>query len=127
MVKNKVYLTPFIEVPRVEKFCWYSSEMLVIFYVCCVVAQFRHCAKSGEAESSIPDCVIGIFNLHNPSGCTMALGVDSAFKRNGYEEYFLVGKGGQCVGLTTLPSSCADYLEIWEPQHPETLRACPGL
>jgi len=27
------------------------------------------------------------------------------------------GKGGWCVGLTTLPPSCADCLEIWEP-HP---------
>jgi len=25
------------------------------------------------------------------------------------------GKGGRCVGLTTLPPSCADFLEIWEP------------
>jgi len=37
------------------------------------------------------------------------------------------GKGGQCVGLTTLPPSCADCLEIWAPQPPGTLRACPGL
>jgi hypothetical protein len=29
--------------------------------------------------------------------------------------------------LTTLPPSCADYLEIWEPQPPGTFRACPGL
>ena len=36
-------------------------------------------------------------------------------------------KEGQCVGLTTLPPSCAEYLEIWEPQPPGTLRACPGL
>jgi len=36
------------------------------------------------------------------------------------------GKGGRCVGLTTLPPSCADCLEIWEPQFPGTLRACPG-
>jgi len=34
------------------------------------------------------------------------------------------GKGGRCVGLTTLPPSCADWLEIWEPQTPGTLRAC---
>jgi len=40
---------------------------------------------------------------------------------------FLGGKGGQCVGLTTLPPSRADCLEIWEPQPPGTLRACPGL
>jgi hypothetical protein len=25
------------------------------------------------------------------------------------------GKGSRCVGLTTLPHSCADCLEIWEP------------
>jgi hypothetical protein len=37
------------------------------------------------------------------------------------------GKGGRCVGLTTLPPSCADCLEIWEPQPPGTLRACPGV
>jgi hypothetical protein len=28
------------------------------------------------------------------------------------------------VGLTTLPPSCADCLEVWEPQPPGTLRAC---
>jgi len=38
-----------------------------------------------------------------------------------------VVKGDQCVGPTTLPPSCADCLEIWEPQPPGTLRACPGL
>jgi hypothetical protein len=37
------------------------------------------------------------------------------------------GKGGQYIGLTTLPPSCADGLEIWEPQPPGTLGACPGL
>jgi len=48
--------------------------------------------------------------------------------RNEYQEYFLGGgKGGRCVGLTTLPSSCADYLEIWEPRPPVTVMACPGL
>jgi len=54
-------------------------------------------------------------------------GVDSASNRNEYQEYFLWGKGGRWVGLTTLPTSCADCLEIWEPQTPGTLRACPGL
>jgi hypothetical protein len=37
------------------------------------------------------------------------------------------GKDGRCTGLTTLPPSCADCLEIWEPQTPGTLRACPAL
>jgi hypothetical protein len=36
-------------------------------------------------------------------------------------------KGGRCLGLTTLPPSCADYLEVWEPEPPWTLGACPGL
>jgi len=55
-------------------------------------------------------------------------GVDSTPNRNEYQQYFLRegGKGGRCVGLTTLPYSCADCLEIWEPQRPGTLRACPG-
>jgi hypothetical protein len=37
------------------------------------------------------------------------------------------GKSGRCVGLATLPPSCADFLKIWEPQHPGTLRAYQGL
>ena len=37
------------------------------------------------------------------------------------------GKGGWCVRLTTLQPSCAECLEIWEPQPPGTLRACPGI
>ena len=36
-------------------------------------------------------------------------------------------KGSRCAGLTTVPPSSADCLEIWEPQPPGTLRACPGL
>jgi len=35
---------------------------------------------------------------------------------------FPVGKG-----MTTLRPSCANCLEIWKPQNPGTLRACPGL
>jgi len=51
----------------------------------------------------------------------------SASNINEYQEYFLWGKGGRCVGLTTLSHSCAKCLEIWEPQPPGTLRACQGL
>jgi len=45
----------------------------------------------------------------------MALGLTEPLNRNEYQERFLGGKGGQCVGLTTLPTLCADCLEIWEP------------
>jgi hypothetical protein len=67
-------------------------------------------------------------------------GVDSASNRNQYQEfyvvftvveqyqeYFLRGKGGRCVGLTTVPPSWADCLEIWEPQPPGTFRLVMGL
>ena len=40
--------------------------------------------------------------------------VDSASNRNEYQEYFLGGKGGRCVGLTTLPPLCAST--SWNPQ-----------
>ena len=54
-------------------------------------------------------------------------GVDSVSKRNEYQEYFLGGKGGRCVRLTTLPHSYADRLKIWVVQPSGTLRAFPGL
>jgi hypothetical protein len=38
------------------------------------VAQWlSHCATNLKVAGSIPDGVIGIFHLHNPSGRTMAL------------------------------------------------------
>jgi hypothetical protein len=46
--------------------------------------------------------------------------------RNEYEEYFLTGKGGRCAGLT-LPPSCADRHEIWEPEPPGTKGAFARL
>ena len=53
--------------------------------------------------------------------------VDQTSNRNNYQGYFLVGKGGRCLGLTTLPPSYADCFYIWESQTPGTLKACPGL
>ena len=38
--------------------------------------------------------------------------IDSVSNRNEYRECFLGGKGGRRVGLTTLPTSCADISEI---------------
>jgi hypothetical protein len=92
---------------------------------CCV--WLRHCATSRKVASSIPKGVIGIFHWHNPSGCTMALGLTQPLNRNEYQEYFMGGKGSQYVELTTLPPSCADCLEKWEPQPPGTLRVCTGI
>jgi hypothetical protein len=44
----------------------------------------------------------------------MALGLTQPLTRNEYQEYFLGGEGGRGVGLTTLPPSYADCLEIWK-------------
>jgi len=77
-----------------------------------------------KVAGSIPDGVIGIFHLHNTSGRTMALEMTQPLE---YQEYFLGCKGARCVRLTTLPPSCADFLEIWKPHTPRKLRASPGL
>ena len=87
----------------------------------------RHFATSRKVGGSFPDGVIGNFRWQNPSGRTMALVVDSASNRNECQEYFLVAKGNRRVQPTTLPPPYADCFEIWEPQPPGTLRACPGL
>jgi hypothetical protein len=85
----------------------------------------RQCTTSRKVVVSIPDGV-RIFHWHNPSGLTVALG-STVSNGNEYQVYYLEGKCGRCVGLTNLPPSCADCLEIWEPQTSGTLRACPGL
>jgi len=68
-----------------------------------------------KAVVSIPDGFIAIFQRRNPSGRTMALGLTQLLTKNGHQEYFLRGEGGRCERLTTLPPSCADCHEIWEP------------
>ena len=87
----------------------------------------RHCATSRKVAGSIPDGVIGIFYCQNPSCPHYGTGVDLTSNRNEYQEYFLEFKGGRCEGLTTLPPSCADFIEIWESQTHGKLRACSGL
>jgi hypothetical protein len=50
-----------------------------------------------------------------------------ASNRNEYHKCCLGGKGGRCVGMTNLPPSCADCLEIWVTQTPWTCMVCSGL
>ena len=86
----------------------------------------RHCATSRKVTGSISDGVIEILHWYNPSCLTMP-GVDSASNINEYQEFYLGGKGGQSLWLTTWPLSGAECLEIWEPQPPENLRAFPWI
>ena len=53
--------------------------------------------------------------------------VVSGSNRNEYQEYFPGGEGGCCIRIITLPPSCAECHEVWEPQPSRTLTACPGL
>jgi len=87
----------------------------------------RHCATSRKVAGSVPDGVNGIFQWHNYSGRTMALGPTQPLTEMSTKNISLGGKGCRCVGLTTLPPSCADFLEMWEPQPTITLRSCRGL
>jgi hypothetical protein len=87
----------------------------------------RHWCTSRKVAVSI---LIVIGNLRNPSGSQYGPGFDTAPSRNEYQAYLLGGgggKGGRCVGLSTLLLSCAYFHEIWEPQPPGTLSACPDL
>ena len=71
-----------------------------------------------QVAGSIPDGVIGIFHWHNPSGSTVAPGLDLASNRNEYQEYFLGGKGGRCLWLTTFMCQLSWNLRVsafWNP------------
>ena len=46
---------------------------------------------------------------------------------NEYQEYSLGGKGCRCVGLTALPPSCADCIEILGALTPGAQKVCPNL
>ena len=59
------------------------------------------CATNRKVAGSIPAGVIGFFIDIKSFRSHYGPGVDSASNRNGYQEYFLRGKGGRCVRLTT--------------------------
>jgi len=95
-----------------------------------LVQRFDHGTSIGprggaesKFEGSIPDGVIRIFYWRNPSGRTMALrSIQPLMKW--IPGIFPEDKRGRCVGLIPLPPSCAEYLEIWEPQPPGILLPC---
>jgi len=94
------------------------------------VAQWlRCCATIRNVAGSIPAGVSGFFNDIKSFRSHYGPGVDSASNRNEYREYFLGGKGGRCVRLTTLPPSCAVFtksgnLNFLEPSG--LVQACNG-
>jgi hypothetical protein len=82
----------------------------------------RHGTTRRKVTDLIPHFVFGIF----PSGRTMVLGSTqplTELSTRNISEGGGAGKGGRFLGATTLPPSCADCLEIWEPELPGNLRA----
>jgi len=66
------------------------------------VAQWlKCCATNRKVAGSIPAGVSGFFIDIKPFRSHYGPEVDSARNRNEYQEYFLGGKGGRCVRLTT--------------------------
>jgi len=65
----------------------------------------------------------GIFHSHKPFIRTIALRSTQSLAEMSTRNV----PGGRCVGLTTLPPSCADCLEICEPQPPRTVQTCTRI
>ena len=101
------------------------------FYWGTAVAQWLMCcATNRKVAGTIPAGVGGFFIDIKSFRSHYGPGVDSASNRNEYKEYFLGGKGGRCVRLTTLPPSCAvvtksGKLDFMEPSG--TVQACNGI
>ena len=70
---------------------------------------------------SIPDEGI------NHSGRTMTLGSTHSVTEMSTSSVIWEGKGGRCLGLTTLPPSYADCSKFWESLTLTIFKACPGL
>ena len=92
-----------------RKYSWYS--FLLGYAVAQLVEALRY--KSEGHGFWFPKVSLEIFHWHNPSGRTMALGLTQPLTEMSTRNIFWGGKGGRCVGLTTLPSLCADCLEMW--------------
>ena len=94
----------------------YSSAWFQTIYICILGGTrwrrwLRHCATSRKVAGSISDLVIGfcvdliLLTAICPWGRLRLW-------QNLVPEIFPGGKGGRCVGLTALPPSCEDILEI---------------
>ena len=69
-----------------------------------------------------------IIRLHTfqPSDRTVVLGSTQLLTDTSTRNISWAVKDERCVTLTTLTPSCAGCLEIWKPQLPGALSACPG-
>ena len=112
-VQNMFNFVHNYESTSITKTMHYEQKLLSYIGVnmvkCLGTSISRHCATSRRVLGSIPGHEI----LSGASDSSMCPGVDSASK-NEYQD-IPGGKDGRCVRVTTLPSSCAECLEILEP------------
>ena len=90
--------------------CKYQKK-LIICSILLIRAWGSAALLVGRSRDRSPAVSLGIFS--EASDKSMCPGVDSASK-NEYQD-IPGGKGGRCARMTTLPPSCAECLEIWEP------------
>jgi hypothetical protein len=110
--------------------CYWTSGIFCTVQSCCFAfSVIRTCVKLEHSKNS---------TIYFTLATRSALGWGTALQAGMVSfEFFIdvilpaavlhLGWLCRCVGLTTLPPSRADCFEIWEPQPPGTLRACPGL
>ena len=68
-----------------------------------------HC--TAKVMTSIPNDTIEIFHWHNTSGSTVIMGSAHSLAEMSTRNISCGGKGGQCIGLTTIAHSWAYFLE----------------
>jgi hypothetical protein len=95
--------------PTATFFSYTMSELLINYNFWRGTRWRSWLSHSRKVAGSIPDGVTWIFHWHNPSGRTMTLESTQPLKK-WVPGIFPGDKGCQCVGLTTLPPSCADCL-----------------
>ena len=85
---------------------FYSTTKNYLWHVVAQLVEALRYKSEGRGFDSLW-CHWNFFHWHNSFGRTMALGLTHPLK-----EYSLRGKDGRCLGLTTLPPSFVDCLEI---------------
>jgi hypothetical protein len=69
----------------------------------CTLLVGRHCATIRKDGGAIPNGAIGIFHLHNPPGCNMALGLTKPITTISTMYISWWGNGSWLVRLIILP------------------------
>jgi len=116
---NDIFVS-ILQPERLHSWCFQS----LLYSLGTEVAQWlRCCATNRKVAGLIPAGVIGLFIDIKSFRSHYGPGVDSASNRNEYKEYFLGGKGGRCVRLTTYHhpvslSRILGTLTSWNPLVP---------